>query len=355
MKPGKVWFAMVLGLHTIAWSISDAEAQVFRLTDDSLSNIVSTPSQASDCDEWDQAIEQGCCATGIGCRRDGIQPLWSMTADALFLERSDPGAAVLALNTVNPVENLDASDFGFKYQSGFDVSLSRRIGCDHSIELRYFGVDDWNSTVYQTTTPDELLRVNAAVPIFTFTGDAIAADYTSQLHNVEFNGRHQLADWLQVLVGFRYAELDEHVSASLVNSAAPFSYNAATQNRLYGGQLGGQASLWSTSKLSLDAIVKAGVFGNHASQDGTISTGLVTLPASGSGNRAAFIGETGLTGTAQLTHCLALRGGYRLLWLDGVALGSDQLGASDFANGTGFHDSGDVFYQGAFIGLEFHR
>ena len=54
----------------------------------------------------------------------------------------------------------------------------------------------------------------------------------------------------------------------------------------------------------------------------------------------------------QLTDHLALRGGYRLLWLDGVALASDQLAVSDFANGSGFNDSGNVFYHGAFAGFE---
>jgi hypothetical protein len=103
----------------------------------------------------------------------------------------------------------------------------------------------------------------------------------------------------------------------------------------------------------VDAFGKAGIFGNAAAQNSLFSTGVVTLPADGGGSQVAFMGELGTTGRMQLTDHLAVRGGYRLLWLDGVALASDQLGVSDFANGSGFNGSGNVFYRGAFAGFEF--
>ena len=134
--------------------------------------------------------------------------------------------------------------------------------------------------------------------------------------------------------------------------AIPFGYSASTRNRLYGFQLGATAQLLSRSRYNLDAFGKAGIFGNSSAQNSDFSTGIVTVPAHGSGTNTAFIGELGTTGKMQLTDHLALRGGYRLLWLDGVALASDQLAASDFANGSGFNGSGNVVYQGAFAGFE---
>jgi hypothetical protein len=280
--------------------------------------------------------------------------LWIVTADALFLERRDPTAAVLAYNTANPTQDFDAADFHFGFQAGFDVSAVRRFGCDNTIELRYFGIDDWNATSITTTTPGDLLRVNAAVPVFTFSGDAISGSYASELHNAEINGRRQINDRLSLLAGFRYTELDEHATANLVNAAVPFDYDCTTQNRLLGFQLGGQAILWNQcGPFTLDASGKAGIFNNAAAQHSTYSTGLVTLPATGRDDRTAFIGEVGVTGTCQLTDHLAMRGGYRLLWIDGVALASDQLSVSDFANNAGLHGSGDAFYHGAFAGLEY--
>ena len=261
---------------------------------------------------------------------------------------------VWAENVANPAQNFDAADFHFGFQAGLDVSVARRFGCDNAIEIRYFGIDDWNATSIATTTPGDLLRVNAAVPVFTFSGDAISAAYASQLHNAEINGLRQFNDRLSLLAGFRYTELDEHAAANLVNSAVPFDYDSTTRNRLFGFQLGGQATLWNQcGPFTLDAVGKAGIFNNSAAQDSAFSTGLVTLPATGRDDRTAFIGEVGVTGTCQLTDHLALRGGYRLLWIDGVALASDQLSVSDFANNAGFNGSGDAFYHGAFAGLEY--
>ena len=69
-------------------------------------------------------------------------------------------------------------------------------------------------------------------------------------------------------------------------------------------------------------------------------------------NNTAFLGEIGLVGVYQLTDTIALRAGYQLMWLDGVALASEQVQASNFATGTGADVHGDVFFHGALLGVE---
>ncbi len=98
--------------------------------------------------------------------------------------------------------------------------------------------------------------------------------------------------------------------------------------------------------------MKAGIFGNHSSQDSFTTTGAATLPASGHDDQAAFVGEIGIKGAARISDHLARRGGYRTLWIDSVATAVEQLGATDFFAGTGLNNSGDVFYHGAFVGFE---
>ena len=44
---------------------------------------------------------------------------------------------------------------------------------------------------------------------------------------------------------------------------------------------------------------------------------------------------------------------YRLLWVDGVALATDQMAASDFLFASGINATGDAFYHGAFVGLQY--
>ena len=251
----------------------------------------------------------GCCAND-----DGVwgSSLWTVTADALFLERRDPAAVVWAFNTANPTQNFDAADFDFGFHTGFDVSVARRVGCDNAIEIRYFGIDDWNATSLTTTTPGDLLRVNAAVPVFTFSGDAISTAYASQLHNAEINGRRQLNDWLSLLAGFRYAELDE-----------PASVTSSTRRFHSTRELYAKSSVWVSIGRSGNALEPMRSVQNgcrwqsrhlriYAAQDTSLSTGLVTLPANGRDDHTAFIGEVGITGTYQLTGHLARRGGYGL-------------------------------------------
>ena len=73
-------------------------------------------------------------------------------------------------------------------------------------------------------------------------------------------------------------------------------------------------------------------------------------------NNLAFCGEIGITLTYDLTERLSIRGGYQLLWLDGVALASQQplfslTGPLDDHITTA--TNGDLFYNGAFAGLEY--
>jgi hypothetical protein len=301
-------------------------------------HVGASPCGAADC------LNSGCGAC--------VAPRWIGTADALFLHRSDPDSGILAFNTANPNQNLNAGDFDFGTEAGVDVSLARVFASGNLLELRYFGIDGWDATQVVATTPDDLLRFNSAPPTFAFAGDAIAARYASELHNAEVNVGHRFSDWLGLTAGFRYVELDERGLSGLVGAAIPYNYAVTTENRLYGGQLGAQMLLWCGECLSVSVDGKAGVYGNNAEQAAVASTNVARLLAAGQDDRTAFVGELGIVGVAQLTDCLAIRGGYRLLWLDGVALASDQLAVTNFDTGTGFDGSGDLFYHGALIGLE---
>ena len=320
--------------------------------------VVSVPVAAgspSPCD----TIEFGSCdgsppcdAYLSGC---GQASAWMATFDVMFLHRSDPKSGVLAFNTTDPSQNLNANDFDFGTEAGIDFSLARSLNNGNVLEVRYFGIDDWDSSLATATTANDLLQFNAAVPIFATAGDAITSNYASELQNVELNLSREVRDWLAVGAGFRFLELEEFGSASLVGAAVPFDYAVATRNRLYGAQAGAQALLYGGDLVRLDVVGKAGIYGNDAEHRARANTNVATITAAGDDSRTAFVGEIGINGVANLTANLSVRGGYRLLWVDSVALASDQLAASDFFTGAGIDGSGSVFYQGAFVGLELTR
>jgi hypothetical protein len=84
-------------------------------------------------------------------------------------------------------------------------------------------------------------------------------------------------------------------------------------------------------------------------------------PSSASTNHAAFVGEAGLQCKYQITKRLLLRGGYEVIWLQGVALAPDQIQETyittrffdSAVQALGINCSSGVFYHGATAGLEY--
>jgi hypothetical protein len=258
-------------------------------------------------------------------------------------------------NPADPAQNLNAAAFEFGFQPGVELSLERRFAGGNGCEVRYLGVDPWKAPA-STATPFPLLQVNSAPPVFTPAGTRIDAGCRSDLHSFELNAKHACGEWLTMLGGFRYAELEEQFTATLIDPPIPFLYDTRTHNRLYGVQCGADALLWDCGgPLTIDVIGKAGIYGNRASHDSFYSTGVVTLPAGDKASSTAFLGEMSLAAAYRLTARVSLTGGYRLLWIDGVALATDQVAVSDFVLSRGISTGGDAFYHGGFVGLQYAR
>jgi len=345
--------AWTLAVLSVITGLRSSDAQVVRPGDDS----VIEQSACGSSDTFDGGNADACYddSPDGACRWGGLScsPTWTVTAEALFLQRRGPAPAVLMFNTANEIQDLNASSFNFDFRPGADVSLAYNINPGNALEVRYLGIDQWHASANAVTTPGDLLQINAAIPLFAFAGTAMNADYTSEFHNFEINGWHRVSDRLALLAGFRYAELDEQFQITLADTVIPFTYDARTWNRLYGFQLGGKAALWDRGgPFTVEGIGKAGICGNAAEQGSTFPIGFTSVPANDSKTTAAFMGEIGLTAAFRLGEHLSLRGGYRLLWMDGVALATDQVAASDFFNNSGIDASGDAFYHGAFAGLQ---
>lgn len=292
---------------------------------------------------------------GCGCC-ESCCPQWIIRAHAVFMERSRPDAIVLMDNPFAPTENLNAADFNFSFQTGVDASIIRTNNRDRAIEFRYFDLFDSNAAQTVTTNVASPLRINTTPPVFLVTGRNIGATYGSDLRTAEVNRRVQLLDWFTLLAGFRYVQLDEHFHADLIDAVTPaptVQYDTLTNNDLFGFQLGGEIFVWDNyRRLHIEALGKAGIYGNDASHRSVIDTGVVTIPATSRGGRVAFLGEVGVTGSYRLTDRWSIRGGYQMMWIEGVTIATDQVSATNFITQTGFDRNGGVFYHGAFVGLE---
>jgi hypothetical protein len=308
----------------------------------------------------------GCAGTyGREFFGDCCGPLWTARADGILLHRSNPDDAVLVTDSFLPGGNtlLDAANFDFDFEGGFDVSLRRHniFGTCWDLEALYFGVDGWNAQTGAINSASGA-AVQFAHPIGNIAyGADLSASYRSELHNVEINGWRPIRPWLSLLAGFRYMELNENglaltqdVLSQVPNTA---NYAIGAENRLTGFQIGADTRVWSGPRLDLNCTLKAGVFDNRASNGVSITQDLGgNFASDASASHTAFVGQLDVAGVYRLNSCWSLRAGYQLLWIEGVALASEQVAVSDPFNGLATVDTtGSPFYHGAFFGLEFRR
>ena len=103
-----------------------------------------------------------------------------------------------------------------------------------------------------------------------------------------------------------------------------------------------------------EGLIKVGLFGNAASQNSFIESSFESAPvffasATGQSGQVAFVGEIGLTGVYRLSDRLLLRGGYQLMWIDGVALAPSQMPELKFTTQTGLPTTGNEFWAGDLV------
>lgn len=331
---------------TPSWNANSGGETV--LADHSWETVVTVHLASSGDDHTGHVAHQ----SGDCCRdcSEACEPCWTFRGGAIFLQRSRPADANLAI-LASGLPLLNARDFGFDAQSGWDLGAVRRLDDEYSLDFRYFQVDGWDDSL--ASAPVDFSAVAFPGGIFSGVGFAhiATASYNSLLRSAEFNVRRERSDWLTLLAGFRYVNLQESL---VVDQVGFFSHRVDTRNHLYGGQVGAEVFFGARGKIRLDGWAKAGIFGTDAHSDYSFSD--IVFPfngfnAAGRQGQVSFVGDLGLTASYRLTDHIVLRGGYQLLWIDGVALASDQFNVQP-VDGFGVGTTGGAFYHGALAGLE---
>ena len=278
--------------------------------------------------------------------------LGTFRVGALELSRSHAKAAPSA-QIVRASDNqvlFDTTDLGLGTAWGPDITALAALNGALELEMRYFGLNGWK--VSQTASDPagvNFIGFGATVP-----GDAERAEYASRLYSFEMSIRPRVSEGIAVTLGFRTLQLHEHFGLAIIDPP-PESPAIGTHvnNYLYGFQVGAEPYLAGAgSPLRLDGMLKAGIYGNHAAQGTDFTAGSTSLEAGR--NRVSFVGEIGLAVDYKFSQFLALRAGYELLWLYGVALAPDQSATTDLlTSSAALNDSATAFYQGAMASLEF--
>ena len=284
-------------------------------------------------------------------------PLLTVSGDLVVMDRVGGRPATLISRLDTGAELLNVTDLNFSFAPGARIDGIVHGNCGWDLEIAGMGIDNFNASAYRMETGT---GIQFAAPNFSAVsvtpGDALRFDYSTRLYTAEASLRNHFSERLTLLGGFRWAELTERFDGSFYSPSAdlalPFWTNRV-QNHLYGFQVGGDLLVYDGGTLRIDAVAKAGIYGNHASQE-TTSTFPTPYPgASASINRGAFLGEVGITAVWRATQRLSYRFGYQAMWLDGVALSPNQAHVTDVTTGDAAVDAaGTVFFHGAVFGLE---
>jgi hypothetical protein len=327
----------------------------------------------------------------------GSAPRWTVSAEGIVLGRMGgvsrtlvervPGTVPFNATFFVPgAEAFNSNQFQQGFSAGPKVSLMYRDDSGYGVELSYFNVFARSATkAIGPDSPADWL-VMRAPGIFWQTQDfpyqAMAWSAATRLYGAEANGRLDLSGRVTMLAGFRWLQLSDNLQGTLTppdqtaptwKSACPDCnifqitsggaagnyppfWNTSTTNNLYGVQIGVNGKILELGRLSLDGLIKIGLFDNHAGQTTGVSLQKVVYPAHAATDRAAFVGEAGLQLKYQLSKALALKAGYEALWFDGVALAPGQIQeivTLSSVRALGVNCGSSVLFQGATFGLEY--
>lgn len=158
---------------------------------------------------------------------------------------------------------------------------------------------------------------------------------------------------IQLLFGGRYFNGSNTFRVRTVGTTTT-DYLVATDNDLYGVQLGFNAKWLSTPTAYLDFEAKSALCTNFASQITTSST----LPAGLSANdhRTAFVSEFLGTVNLQLRPNVTFRAGYQVILANGLALAAQNMPTTSTPTAPAtLIDNGNMVYHGPTIGLIWKR
>jgi hypothetical protein len=256
----------------------------------------------------------------------------------------------LLTDTVTGQTLLDADQFDFDWEPGWEVGGALNLGRKSAVELRYFQIDSWTSTVASPAA--SIVTFNTNPPLFALGAASLSSTYGTDLHSGEINGRYQVRDWLGLLAGYRHLQLSENLLTSVGFTTNAANVSVASDNSLNGGQLGFEVGRVG-ERLGVQLRGLAGVYHNNATADFEVTQTVgPAFGASGETDHTAFAGELQVKGQYRLTENIAVQAGYQLLWLEGVALAPEQLGRTDvITQSINLTASGSPFYHGAFVGV----
>lgn len=285
---------------------------------------------------------------------------WYVSADAFLLRRSNGNAHIPITvdgNTGNTL--LNAHDLTFTSKVGPRLMLGYAWSHTTAFEVSYFGLIDSRTQTHQSgnnnlTLPGDL----AFVATDFFNANQVNVAYSSRLNNAEFNVlRNTGSNSISWLYGFRYLGLQEHLDINSIGTVGTANYAVLTRNNMFGVQAGGRW-MFNYKRFALESTLKFGILENATQQSQNVTDPAFPFTLRNTlekGANVSFLTELGVNGIYALTEKWAIRAGYTLIWVDGLALAPNQLDYSyTTTSGTSLNHGGNLFLSAINLGVELH-
>lgn len=285
------------------------------------------------------------------------------------------------------VLSTDDADFN-SFQGGYRASGRFQMNAVMAVEATYLGGLDWSSSAAVTSNNNGLFSVfsnfgnnpnggfedtdQATLHSVTRTSDLQSVDALVRRMWVSPSQKHS-GSWT---FGVRYYQINEtllhntivdaHVS-TVPGDPIPvrpdgfLNYDLDVQNDLVGPELGIEGAHCLTPGITLLGEARGGIYGNRASQttvaNSTTIQNLFGQPVveEASDTEVAYGGSARATLLWQFHPLAKLRGGYEVLYLDGVATGPANFNTQPFELPTRsvlLQQRDQVLYHGFNVGFE---
>ena len=301
-----------------------------------------------DCDE-----ETGECRSGFVAHRPND---WYVAADFVPLTY-DPNHDVVVARRfmLDGPTALSTSDLDPEFDSGARLTFGRTFGGCYQVEGIYQGVYSWDDVATVADSGGVLSSI--ANGFTTETGSFAGETLFTAMHSAEVNFRA----WLdlppgpfdvQLLVGARHMSIDEDFGFQFDVPASDILIE--TKNDLWGVQLGIDLKWLVHPRCYIDFDAKGAICNNNVQLDTNDAESGVA-----SSDRTAFLGDLLLTANWQMTPSWSIRAGYQALFVNGVAVGPDNLAANAALLQAGrpaqLDDRGEVVFHGPVLGVMWAR
>ncbi len=332
--------------------------------------------------------ETGCCAPhwfdvhaeAVFLRRDDDAPFREFTrvtavgdaviaSDNLEFDTLDPSLRITGVYQTGPGSNLEFTYFGLNESSEEASAYS-------ADDALYAAFDNFSINEFGVPVPDaEIEQLHQA--------EYQRVNLDSDFDSLELNFRRR---WMgptclvqgSWVIGVRYfdlqdqlrfysyanRDLDDPIAAGQEETGGEAWYNLKTRNYMTGAQLGGDVWMCLLPGLRVGLDGKMGIYGNNVKVD-TFMEGVdpydpdpdnryrVFIGPEKLGNdKVSFIGELQLLLTYQISHNFTLRGGYQMLFVEGVASAMDNFNPTITERVPSMVDGGSLFYDGFTAGAE---